>query len=319
MFADVVKFARQIKDEKLDKVIYIKNNKTSLINKNQLPQTYYQKSNILFVDDPTAYLKEANNKNPTQQELSQFKLIGEDINNEEVYLPEELWEIIIMKKPINEIVKMRSLSKEWKRRIDKLWCKLLKRDFDMDKDKNCKKVYEKTYTNKQIFDPINKILKTIHPNLTFDSGVELYLSEIIGNLVGILIKKAEELMIQGKTKSITAKHMEYATMLVLKGELMKHAKSEANKALTYYSEKSKGNILSQGELSLPDKIVPNINRESKIYLLAVVEYLLVEVLELGGNAAKDDGRDVIEIKDIQKAIRGDEELYPLFNKLYFNF
>ena len=67
---------------------------------------------------------------------------------EELYLPEELWQEIIMKKSINEILEMRKLSKEWRDRIDSLWCRLLNRDFKINKKDNCYNEYKRNYTLK---------------------------------------------------------------------------------------------------------------------------------------------------------------------------
>lgn len=62
------------------------------------------------------------------------------------------------------------------------------------------------------------------------------------------------------------------------------------------------------------KYSQRVGQGAPVYLSAVLEYLCAEVMELAGNAAKDNKKNRIIPRHIQLAVRNDDELSKLLNK-----
>ena len=91
------------------------------------------------------------------------------------------------------------------------------------------------------------------------------------------------------------------------GKSRAKAKTRSSRAGLQFPVGRVHRLLRQGNYS------ERIGAGAPVYLAAVMEYLTAEILELAGNAARDNKKQRINPRHLQLAIRNDEELNKLLS------
>ena len=86
----------------------------------------------------------------------------------------------------------------------------------------------------------------------------------------------------------------------------KKSQTKSSKAGLQFPVGRVGRFLKKG------KFATRVGAGAPVYLAAILEYLTAEILELAGNAARDNKKTRIIPRHIQLAVRNDEELNKLF-------
>ncbi|KAG8764450.1 histone H2A, partial [Serendipita sp. 397] len=103
-----------------------------------------------------------------------------------------------------------------------------------------------------------------------------------------------------------------------KGSGNKHSRTAGGAGTTQSRSKRAGLQFPVGRIHRMLKkgqYAQRIGAGAPVYLAAVLEYLAAEVLELAGNAARDNKKHRIIPRHLQLAIRNDEELNKLMDKV----
>lgn len=173
---------------------------------------------------------------------------------------------------------------------------------------------------------IFKVLKQVHPDTGITTVAKDQLNAVVNYIGEALASRAVELSTKSGRATVTTRDVQSAVRMEYPGELSKHAVSEGTKAVTKYNANAeeKGSASAKAGLQFPiartrkffDPYKKRVGNAAPVYLAAVLEYLVAEIVELSGNAARDGKKVRIVVRHLYMAIEGDEELNRMFRDMH---
>lgn len=175
---------------------------------------------------------------------------------------------------------------------------------------------------------IKKVLTQVHPETGISMSAMNTMDGMLKNTFYNLCAEVSRLCLMNKAQTANSRMVQSAVRLCFPGELAKHAVSEGTKAITALTAKGSGTVKKRTSLSARAhlqfsagrvkrmmkkmRVAARLSSAASVYMTAVLEYLAAEVLELAGNAARDNKKARVNGRFITLAVRHDSELDKLF-------
>jgi histone H3 len=192
------------------------------------------------------------------------------------------------------------------------------------KNKRKKTRYFETY--------ISKVLKNVSDDHGITANAKQQLNSAICIIAKILSSTATHLTIVSKKKTMSEKEVSNAVKIVFSGSLIETASKQAEEGLVKFkadeakhsSRQDKAGILFPP--SIAEKFLRNfgfskimVTKSAPVYLAAVLEHLVTDILANATRMAKENNRVRITIRDLELTIRTDKELTKLFDRCNLSF
>ncbi|XP_044748725.1 uncharacterized protein LOC123309601 [Coccinella septempunctata] len=155
---------------------------------------------------------------------------------------------------------------------------------------------------------VREIAQDFKTDLRFQSSAVMALQEASEAYLVGLFEDTNLCAIHAKRVTIMPKDIQLARRIRgERGKVKGKAKSRSNRAGLQFPVGRIHRLLRKGNYA------ERVGAGAPVYLAAVMEYLAAEVLELAGNAARDNKKTRIIPRHLQLAIRNDEELNKLLS------
>ncbi|XP_059197092.1 uncharacterized protein LOC131977688 [Centropristis striata] len=136
-------------------------------------------------------------------------------------------------------------------------------------------------------------------------GVTIAQGGVLPNIQAVLLPKKTEKAAKNKTQLKTKTHLTMSGRGKTGGKARAKAKTRSSRAGLQFPVGRVHRLLRKGNYA------QRVGAGAPVYLAAVLEYLTAEILELAGNAARDNKKTRIIPRHLQLAVRNDEELNKL--------
>ena len=206
---------------------------------------------------------------------------------------------------------------------------------------------------------IFKVLKQVHPDTRISGQATRQMNSLLELLAIKLSETAHSITSRNGRQTITSREIQSAVRLVISGQLSKHAVSEGTKAVTKFNasventpvatpvkgkpgqkkafgttkgQKKKPSERSEKRAGLTFPVARckkyiklrgasgyRVGVGAPVYLAGVLEYICAELLELSGNAARDNKKVTIYTRHLFLAFANDQELSSLFAQFNVEF
>ncbi|XP_061506210.1 uncharacterized protein LOC133392080 [Anopheles gambiae] len=154
---------------------------------------------------------------------------------------------------------------------------------------------------------VREIAQDFKTDLRFQSSAVMALQEASEAYLVGLFEDTNLCAIHAKRVTIMPKDIQLARRIRGERKVKGKAKSRSNRAGLQFPVGRIHRLLRKGNYA------ERVGAGAPVYLAAVMEYLAAEVLELAGNAARDNKKTRIIPRHLQLAIRNDEELNKLLS------
>lgn len=185
---------------------------------------------------------------------------------------------------------------------------------------------------------INKVLKSMHPDVGLTGESQVQLDLMIKQLIRELTRRSVGFLHQTNHKqTLGLREFQFATRLVLQANLAKHANNEGLKAEETYKQSradrkdtKEGKPMQKSAQAGLQFSVPRVRTIisqyagtkrlgdlAVVYTTAVVEYLVAELLDLSSKHVLESKKQRITPHHLAQTISGDRELSRLFRNYVF--